>query len=344
MNDFDFPYPPKNETYMTDDERKSHKKIFSKLGFAFLTYLLVSQVFSILAGYIFGTFAPHLLSSAEFVLALSSGIQYLVAFPIFYLCLRQIPKHEPTSTHVGTKRLLKYLVVCMLFMYVGNYISMFIMERVYLLLGRVPENSINVILDETNILVSALIVGIIGPIFEELIFRKLFIDRLTPYGDITAILLPSLIFGLFHGNLYQFFYAFFIGVVLSYIYIKTGKIWYSIGLHIFINMFCGIFPSIVFSMIDYEELTGVISSGALTEEYISANLLPIILFLIYSYGMIFMVGVGAFVLFRNIKNIRINKSNPRFPKGTAADTIFFNVGIISVITISIIFIALNTFG
>lgn len=232
----------------------------------------------------------------------------------------------------------------MLFMYVGNYISTFIMERVYLLLGRVPENSINVILDKTNILVSALIVGIIGPIFEELIFRKLFIDRLTPYGDIIAILLPSLIFGLFHGNLYQFFYAFFIGVVLSYIYIKTGKIGYSIGLHIFINMFCGIFPSIVFSMIDYDELAKVISSGGFTEEYISANLFPLILFLIYSYGMIFMVGVGAFVLLRNIRNIRINKGEARFPKGTAADTIFFNVGIIAVITISIIFIALNTFG
>ena len=252
MNDnFNFSNGPQNEIYMSDEERKSHKKIFSKLALAFVVYLLVSEVLSIAAGYIIGYLAPHLLANTTFVLIISSVIQYLVAFPIFYVCLKSLPKYAPIRTPVGYKRVFKYLTVGVLAMYIGNNISSFLMEKISLLLNRVPENSVDTLLNETNIWASVLIVGIIGPIFEELMFRKLFIDRLTRYGEVVAIFFPSLIFALFHGNLYQFFYAFFIGVVLSYVYMKTGNILYSTGLHIFTNLFFGVLPTLVFTMLDY---------------------------------------------------------------------------------------------
>lgn len=343
-NNFDFPNNPQNQINMTDSEIKSHKRIFSRLGLAFLSYIAISQGLSIVLGYVLAVFAPNLLASNEFVLILSSFIQYFVAFPVLYIIVRPLPKGTPTSTPVGVKRFLKYAVLSMFFMYVGNYISTFVMTRIEALLGRAPENAVNEVLDNTNILVSALIVGIIGPIFEELMFRKIFVDRLIPYGDKIAMLFPALIFGLFHGNLYQFFYAFFIGVVFSYIYIKTGKIIYSIVLHIFINLFCGVFPSLVFSMLDYEELIELVSMGALTEEYIAANTLPIALFLIYSYGMIAMAGIGMIVLFKNIKNIYFNKGEIRFPKGTGADIMFFNVGSIALIASCILLMAYSTFA
>ena len=345
MNDnFNFSNGTQNEIYMSDTERKSHKKLFSKLALAFVVYLLVSEVLSIAAGYTIGYFAPHLLANTTFVLIISSAIQYLVAFPIFYVCLKSLPKYAPMSTPVGFKRVLRYLMVAVFVMYIGNNISTFLMEKISLLLGRVPENTINTVLDESKIWVSALIVGIIGPIVEELMFRKLFIDRLTRYGEVVAIFFPALIFGLFHGNLYQFFYAFFIGVVLSYVYIKTGNILYSTGLHIFINMFFGVLPSFVFTMLDYNELITLVINNALTEEYIAAHLLPIALLLIYSYGMLIMAGIGFFVLFRNFRNIHLAKGEVRFPKGVAADVIFFNGGTIALIGISILTIALNTFG
>lgn len=346
MNDnFDFPKAPQNEAFMTDKEMKSHKKIFSQIGFAFLSYLLVSQIMADLAGYLIAYFAPQLFLSQDFLLILSSIIQYLVAFPVLFICLRSIPKSEPLSNgRIGTKKSLKYLVVCMLFIYVGNYISNFLMAKIENILGKMPENTTNIILDNTNIWVSVLIVGLIGPIFEELIFRKLFIDRLTPYGDVIAILLPSLVFGLFHGNLYQFFYAFLLGVVFSYIYLKTGNLSYTILLHMFVNLFCGVLPTYIFSVLDYNQLIELVSTGAITEEYIMANALPIFLFLLYSYGMLAMVGVGIFVFFRNIKKLTLNKGKIRFPKGATLDVMFFNLGTIALIAFSIYLIASNTFG
>ena len=345
MNDnFDFSNNPQDEIIMSEEEKKSHKKIFSRLGFALLVFMLVSQGLSVVAALVADAVAPSLLESQEFVLILSSAIQYLVAFPILYLLIRKMPKQEPYKTPVGIKRFLKYGAVAMFFMYVGNSISTMIMSAVATGLGSVPENSVDSLLSNTNIVLSAIIVGIIGPIVEELIFRKLLVDRLTVYGDAIAILFPALVFGLFHGNLYQFFYAFFLGAVFGYIYLKTGRIICSTILHVFINLFCGVLPAWLFTILDYDELIEIVSTGVITEEYVAANLLPLVLFSIYTYGMLALVGVGMFVFLRNIRNIYINKGDVKFPKGTGGDIMFFNVGTILLIASCLLLIAYSTFA
>ena len=76
---------------------------------------------------------------------------------------------------------------------------------------------------------------ILGPIFEEWMFRKQLIDHTRKYGEKTAILLSGLAFGLFHMNLFQFFYAFLLGVMFGYIYMRTSKLRYSTAMHMIIN-------------------------------------------------------------------------------------------------------------
>lgn len=343
MNDFDFPHEPQNEITMTDSEKRKHKSLFTKLCFAFLSFLLISQLLSLLAGDLLYSYAPDLLNSSEFVLILSSTIQYLIAFPILCLVLRKIPKREPVKNELGLKSFLKYAAASIFIVYIGNYISSMIMMNLENALGTTPENSVSAILDNTSVILTSLLVGIIGPIVEELMFRKLFIDRLTPYGDGIAILLPSLVFGLFHGNLYQFFYAFLLGAMFSYIYLRTGKIIYSTVLHVFINLFCGVLPSAIFGMFDYEEFLELMLEGTITDAYINANMLPIILLAVYEFIMLAMVGIGIFVCTRNLRNVRLNKGEVRFPKGAAAEIVFFNAGAISLITISLLLIAYSTF-
>ena len=345
MNDnFDFNNNYENEITMSEEERKAHKKVFSKLGLAFFAFMLMSQGLSVVIGVIAGIINPALLEDQNFLLVVSCAIQYIVAFPILYLIIRKMPKRAPYQTKVDAKRFLKYGAVAMFFMYVGNSISSMLMTTVSVALGRVPENSVDALLTNTNLILSVILVGIIGPIVEELIFRKLFVDRLTVYGDAIAILFPALVFGLFHGNLYQFFYAFFLGAAFGYIYLKTGKIIYSTVLHVFINLFCGVLPSAIFSMLDYDELIQIVSTGAITEEYISTNIFPLILFMVYTYGLLAMVGIGMFVFLRNIRNIYINKGDIRFPKGSGGDIMFFNVGTILLVTSCVLLIAYSTFA
>lgn len=340
FNDFD---QKQNEFVMTDKEIKSHKKIFSKLCLSFLSYLVITNGLSIALTYILLAIAPDLLKSGDFSMIASSVIQYAIAFPILWAMLRKMPRQAPFENKLRAKEFLKYAVISVFIMYIGNYISTFLMTYIEAALGSAPENAVDVVLNNTNIILSVIFVGIIGPIVEELMFRKLFIDRLTPYGEITAILLPSLIFGLFHTNLYQFFYAFFLGAIFSYIYLKTGKIIYTIVLHIFINMFFGILPTVIFSNLNYEEFMEIALSGNISEEYIAANLVPLTCLIVYEFLSYALIFAGVITFMRNVRRVVINKGSVRFPKGVAADVIFFNLGAILLITVCLIFTALNTF-
>ena len=58
-------------------------------------------------------------------------------------------------------------------------------------------------------------VVIISPVFEELLFRKVLLEELLPYGKVTAILISSMLFGLSHANLEQFLYTIFMGIVCA---------------------------------------------------------------------------------------------------------------------------------
>ncbi|CCZ36236.1 putative metal-dependent membrane protease [Firmicutes bacterium CAG:646] len=53
---------------------------------------------------------------------------------------------------------------------------------------------------------------------------------------VTAIVLSSLIFGLYHGNMVQFLYASLLGSLLAVIYHRTGTLWTSILAHMAANL------------------------------------------------------------------------------------------------------------
>ena len=340
MNDnFDFSFEPQPQFMMTPEEEKSHKKIFSRLGLALFVYVAVGQGLAFAASYLLYYINPALLYDNNLWIIVSSVIQYVIMFPIFYLIIRRLPKRAPEKARMGGKRFFQLIFIGVFFMYVGNYVSQIIMQVVSTVLGNTPENSVNTLLDSTNIIFTILFAGIIGPIFEELIFRKLFIDRLAPYGEKIAILFPALAFGLFHGNFYQCFYAFLLGIILSYIYLKTGKIIYSIILHVFVNLFFGVFSGIVFSLVDYETLMNSMMTPEFYEEIMNISMYgslmdiitqlgPLFLFLIYVYGQIAMVVLGIVFFFKNRKKTVLKQGEVVFPKGVAGEVIFLNIGVI----------------
>ena len=80
-----------------------------------------------------------------------------------------------------------------------------------------------------------LLAGLIAPAAEELLFRRLLLRRLRPYGERFALVASALCFGLFHGNLNQFFYAFLL--VLAELALSTGCLWQAVLLHALVNLF-----------------------------------------------------------------------------------------------------------
>ncbi|WP_027421734.1 CPBP family intramembrane glutamic endopeptidase [Lachnobacterium bovis] len=88
-----------------------------------------------------------------------------------------------------------------------------------------------------------LIVEIIGnailtPLAEEIIYRGIIFNKLNLYMKKNiSIILSALIFGLAHGNIVQFVYAFVFGIIFACLVEKDKGIQISIILHMCVNLF-----------------------------------------------------------------------------------------------------------
>ncbi len=103
-------------------------------------------------------------------------------------------------------------------------------------------------------IVAMLYVVLIGPLFEEIIFRNIVLKGLkNKYNTVVAMIISSLLFGAFHFNIPQFITASLLGLVCGAIYLITHSVRYSIIFHMFYNFF------VVF-------INGIISQYNVTEQ------------------------------------------------------------------------------
>lgn len=78
---------------------------------------------------------------------------------------------------------------------------------------------------------------VVAPIAEEVIFRGLVYTRLRrAMPPIVAMLLSSAVFGLLHGQLLWVCYAFFVGLVMAFVFERTGTVQATILLHFAFNL------------------------------------------------------------------------------------------------------------
>ena len=89
--------------------------------------------------------------------------------------------------------------------------------------------------DKATMIVLAVIMA---PIFEEIVFRGIIQKGLINKGmnPATAIIISSVVFGLVHGNPWQFVGAVLLGCVLGFVYHKTKSLLLPILLHAFNNL------------------------------------------------------------------------------------------------------------
>jgi len=121
---------------------------------------------------------------------------------------------------------------------IGGFIT-----QIYLYLfekAEIPINMPDFSFPENDLLGSILMVVyvcILAPLTEEIIFRGIILKTTQKHGDLYAIILSSIMFSLFHGNLQQFIFPFFMGLLLGFITVKTRSIIPAIVCHAFSNSF-----------------------------------------------------------------------------------------------------------
>ena len=169
---------------------------------------------------------------------------YVISFPVYVLLTRglQRPLYERQKLNPGEFTVTFF--ICTAAMIIGSTISNIINDAIIGSTGFLPDDSLDEAIANAPLWLIIAVVVIIGPIFEELIFRKIMLDRLSVYGDRLAIGISALSFGLFHGNISQLIYSTMLGVILGYLYTRTRNIKYPILMHMLINFF-GTVPSLL---------------------------------------------------------------------------------------------------
>lgn len=85
--------------------------------------------------------------------------------------------------------------------------------------------------------VGLLLNGILVPVAEELLFRGVLYNRMRKYlKPLPAITLSALCFGIYHQNLVQGSYAFFMGCLIGYLYENFGKFHVPVLVHAISNV------------------------------------------------------------------------------------------------------------
>ena len=334
-----------------EEKRRKMRSVFSRAFLALFVYLLSFQ----LIGALVYVIAPMILTEAQYAafeastvatVLVSSGVQYLIAFPIFLMITRGMnvsEKKEKKKLSVG--ECVIFLAAAEALMFIGNMIGTFLNSVMGTFLGEMPENGVETIVEETPAWLIFILLVVIGPIVEEIIFRKILIDRLSVYGDHVAIIFSAVAFGLMHGNLYQLFYATLLGLLLGYVYTSTRDVKYTIVIHMILNLLGSIVALPVQKAYEtFYELLDALYAGL---EFSMAELVTSgVITFIYSafqYGLVVSGIIAILYRFRR-REIRISTDKEIYlPDGEITKGGVVNAGSILFILLSAVFMVLNLF-
>ena len=332
------------------------KNAASRCNLGLIIYLLVASCVATAISFGLGVFEIFNPGSYEAILAnplyksiLVWGTQilamYLIAYPAFYLFTKRLPRRDVSEKQKLTfMEFIKLAIAAEGVMLIGSMLAGYVTDLLNEKLGIVVEDTTSELISQTNIGIIILVVVIIGPVFEELVFRKIFIDTIGKNNIRLAILMSAASFALFHGNITQAIYTFGAGLILAFVYAKTKNFLYPALLHIFINFF-GTVPSLLV-MDSIDRVLGMTDEEIMnaTDPQILADIAKVNAVSFMNIG--FMV-LGALILLGFIFGgfFKLDKSGEvKIPFFRRFGVLIFNWGTFIFVVYSILSIVLDIFA
>ena len=319
---------------------KTYKKHFSSLGLMYFLGALIIIGVQVAVSMLVLAFAPSLLDNPNLSLLVSMLPTYAIAFPLTSLLIRQVPGVQMKKHNMKPTQLLGAFAISYALMYLSNLAGQFFTNIIGIIKGSPVDDAIADLVSELNPLTAFFVMVLLAPALEEWIFRKLLVDRTIRYGEGTAIFLSGLMFGLFHGNLNQFVYTFLVGAFWAFIYVKTGRLRYTIYLHMALN-FMGSVGSLFF--LDAISTLEGGSSAMNGFHFLLGMLIPLAIVIPYLIVVFGLVISGIVLLVTNWKRFRLIPAELFIPKEKRFSVIFLNAGMILYVLFWIIQIVLQLF-
>ncbi len=327
---------------------RSASRTLLRIGLALTVFALLPPLLSFGLAKLVFAIAPDLFGTELYIYGQQILILYIITMPLCALIIGKPRTHAPLSVTAAPPKerrsvaMLIFFCIAEFFAIAGNLIGMILMNTVGIFRGAVPENGVGDLLQGSSPLAVLLVVVLIGPVMEELLFRYIITRRLLPYGEKTAVLLSGLFFGLAHGNFYQFFYCFAIGALFSFIYVRTKSLLYPIILHILFNFIGGFLPTLLTGMLPLD-----LSDPSHIEPILlnpAAYALPLLLFCLYTL-LVYAAAIAGLVLFCIFfPRVRFSEPDLPIPRARRFPVLFLNVGMILFLLASLAVFALSLFS
>lgn len=352
-NDFEFKSTQQNGepdyyAMYVNEKTSEARRVFSRYHLSLFLFTVISYAVIIAAEIFLALFLGEdgfnrLLNNAYAPLIFNVVSMYLIAFPIFVLLIKNMKIEKREKKKMSAGEFLSLLLIGEALMFIGNVIGQFLNSIIGIFIGNDVTNSIDELINNSPIWLVFLVTVIIAPIIEELMFRKFMIDRLSRYGDLLAVIISSIGFGLFHGNFYQFFYAAMLGFILGYIYTKTRNVKYSILMHMIINFMGSVAVLPLIDILDeFYEMSAIFEEGGQIDyAAFIKNTFAIASYSIIQYS-IYIAGAAILIIYLKKRLFKFEKKcEYSLPKERRLGIVILNVGVILFLISSIAIFGLN---
>lgn len=221
-------------------EKRELRKISCALGAAIIAYLVIQTAASSVM-LVNSELADLYSSSPVFQYAFNvifvSVLSVAVPFGLIALLCRKkyrypIIPNKPIKTSRSALWICFGMGCCILANIVVNYLIEFLKAafNVNLTQGETlsPDSVFACVME-------VIAIAVIPAVCEEFAMRCCSLQILRNYGTGFAVFAVSVVFGLLHGNVIQFVFAFLIGLILAYVTVRTESIAPAIFIHMFNN-------------------------------------------------------------------------------------------------------------
>ena len=314
-------------------DRTDARRSFSRAGWGIFAFLAVSSALQLLLGALSEVLGMDYAEQPWLFWVFNFLPIYAVGVPVCLLILRKAPETPCVTEKFGAGRLIVAAIICMFLMYAGNLIGMGVTAVLQWILGITPVNAVAELAFTEQLLPKILVMVIIAPFFEELVFRKALISRLRVYGERLAVITSAVLFALFHGNLSQMFYAFLLGLVFGYVYLRSGKLRHSLILHMFVNFMGSVLAPYMVSLVGQANLEEFSSMSAAMDPAALVELITPGMIAFFAYIMLILaLSLAGLVLFCvKVGRVRFYAAEKQLPREKLFGTVYLNVGMLLLI-------------
>ena len=322
------------DTQRPSDKLKTARHCFSILGCAVLLLLAGQLAVSLLVDKCMPLFFPAGVCPTCLPLLIASLAFFGIVFPLAALLLRRLPAAAPEKGKISARHFFAFLPILYLCSFVGSQLSKWLIALLADAFGLQPGSALGTLL-LTHPLVMVFVLLVAAPLCEEWFFRKLLLDRACIYGEKLAIFVSALLFAFYHTSIYQFFYAFFVGLIFGYLYLRTGRLWVTALMHAIYNLVCIILPYVMLRF----GIFGAFMEAETVDEQIAvilANPVGAAVACVYGFICLGLLIGGCLLLDKYRKKVFFKPAACPLPPDTEGAAAFVNVGMLLCIIASVL--------